>query len=152
MALDEVAVLARIRSEVAKVTGIGAAYSAAATDEYGLPEALNDDVAALVFPGDTLEYIRYSAAHRHTYDVSVQVLCCGGTVAERTAKAIPFRVRLLDAFCGVAAANQFNSAIFVPPLQFIEGNYGGAGYAGWEMTLRVSEQANVTVTHGGAGS
>lgn len=152
MAFDEAAVLARVRDVVAGVSGIVAAYDASANDETGLPEALNELPAAIVFPGDTVAYIRSAAQHRHTYQVKVQVLCDGGSVQERTSKALPFRSLLLEAFTAVAAANQWNSAIFVPPLQFIEGNYAGTEYAGWELTLQVSEQALATSAHGGAGS
>lgn len=151
MALDEAAVLARVRDVVAGVTGVVAAYDASANDSTGLPDALNETPVAIVFPGDTVAYTRSAAQHRHTYQVKVQVLCDGGSVRERTSKAVPFRSRLLEAFTAVAATNQWNSSIFVPPLRFIEGDYAGMPYAGWEMTLEVSEQALATAAHGGSG-
>ena len=150
MALDEAAVLNRIRAEAALIDGVVEAYSAAANDAHGLPEAINDDVVAIVFPGDTVDYIPSAAAHRHTYNVVVQLLCAGGSAAERASKAVPFRVRFLEAFAGARATNQYNSAVFVPPVKFIEGSYAGAQYAGWELTLRVSEHALATSAHGGA--
>lgn len=152
MALDEAAVLNRVRSICAGITGVAAAYSAAADDANGLPDAINDNgPVAIVYPGPTEQYIRSAAAHRHTYQVKVQLLVPGGTVRARMSVAVPFRTRLLDAFTAVAAANQWNSAIFVPPLQLIEGVYAGVEYAGWELTLQVSEQALATAAHGGAG-
>lgn len=149
MALNEAAVLDQVRTIAAGVTGVVAAYSAAALGDNGLPESLNDEVTALVFPGDTLEYLLSAAHHRHTYQVKVQLACTGGNVQERTAKAVPFRTRLIEAFTKWAGGAEWDSAVLVPPVQFVTSEYGGTPWAGWELTLRVSEQAITTAGYDG---
>lgn len=149
MAIDQSAVIAKMRELVATVTGINAAYSAADNNDDRLPFALNNTPAALVLPGATLAYTLMDGQHRHTYEVRVQVLEAGGDGGIRDATLAVMPDRVLAVFAAnVGLGGVCNSCVFRRSggLQGFE--YGGVDYTGYELTYEVSEQGSISTAYG----
>lgn len=149
MSLDQAAVVAKVRDLMATVSGISAAYSAADSDDTRVPLGINATPAALVFPGPTIAYTLVSGQHRHTYEVSVQVLENGADAGIRDAVISVFPDRVLGVvLANVALGGLCNSFVFKRSggLQVFE--YGGYDYTGYELTFEVSEQASASPAYG----
>ena len=149
MALSQSTVLAQIRDLVATVTGMVRVYAAGETDENAIPASIQEWPAALVIPGPTLEYILSPVQHRHTYEVTVQVLEAGGDIGERVTDVLPFVDRIIELFAGnVTLGNRANYCIFKRSSGLSGLEYGNIEYTGYEITLEVSEQATATAATG----
>ncbi|HXG36522.1 MAG TPA: hypothetical protein VNL15_06110 [Dehalococcoidia bacterium] len=136
------AVIAQIRDLVDEVTDMERVYAPSETDSNAIPLALNEFPCALVFPGPTLEYILSNGGHRHIYQVKVQVIEGSALVSERAASVLPFVDRIIEKFAvNVTLGSRANSCIFETQSGFVGLEYGGIDYLGYEITLRVSEQA-----------
>ncbi len=143
MALDQAAVIKRFRVLAASVTGVVAAYSAADVDEYRLPEALADLPAVLVMPGPTIAYILVSGAHRHTYEVLVQVMDGRAEPGENAGVVSVMPDRFLEKFLlNVGLGGLCNSCVFKRSEGLKGIAYGGVIHSGYELVFECSEQAS----------
>lgn len=156
MALSQTAVVSQVRRLVAEVGGVAAAYAASERGEWGIPAALNEfgeqgEVCALVYPGATESYLLGQGAHRHTYEVVIQVFAAGGELGDRIADAMQYTDRLIEKFAtnvALGGAGGTNSAVFSRCSGLIKLEYAGLSYSGIEVALRVSEQATATPAYG----
>lgn len=149
MALSTSTVLTNIRTLIDAVSDFARVYSASSNDANALPPALGEFPAVLVLPGDTVEYILSGGAHRHTYNVKVLVLC--NQAGERGAaayQAIPLVDAILEKFAVNIGGTWANSCLLSSTSGFATIEYAGIDYLGWEITLRVSEQASATPAKG----
>lgn len=146
MALNQQAVIAKVRDVVATVAGIAAAYSAGDSDDTRLPEGITlaDGAAALVLPGATVEYILQPGKHRHTYEVVVQVLTGGADTGMVAANMAPMPDRVLEAMLlNVKLGGLVTFITFRRSEGLREFEYGGVeGYSGYELTFLTSEEAS----------
>lgn len=151
MALRQAAVVGKIRDLLATVTGIDAAFSAADADDTRLPQAMNmsSSTVALVVPGATLVYILSNGAHRHTYEVKVQVMQSGAEPGTRASVVSVMPDRVLEKIVSnVALGGLCNSCVFRGSSGLVGIEYGGETFTGYEITLEVSEQAAATPAFG----
>lgn len=147
MSLSQVAVIGRVRELIVpdfEAAG-GRAYGAGDGGQDAIPPALHEFPAALVVPGETREYIGpQQGGQRHTYAVKILVLQggVGGDVGEAASAALPLVDTLIARFeRNVTLGNRANSAIFERSSGFVTLTYAEIDYLGYEVTLRVSEQA-----------
>jgi hypothetical protein len=134
-----------MRTLVAGVSGIVATYSAADQGDQKLPMALNALPAALLMPGQTVEYILSPGQQRHTYDVKVQVMTGGPEPGQSAYVTSP----MPDAIIGVLVNNVLlggicNGAVFKSSSGLQGFEYGGLEYTGFEVVIEVSEQGNAS--------
>ena len=149
MALSQSTVLAQIRDLVAGVTGMVRVYAAGETDANAIPASIQEWPAALILPGPTTEYILMGGGQRHSYDVKVQVLQAGGDIGSRVTDVLPFVDRIISKFeSNVTLGNRANSCLFAGSSGLQGMEYNGKEYTGYEITLRVSEQATATPATG----
>lgn len=149
MSIDQAAVVAKVRDLCATVNGINAAYSAADNDDTRIPAGLAATPAALVFPGPTVAYTLVQGQHRHTYEVTVQVLESGGDAGIRDAVVSVFPDRVLEVvLANVALGGLCNSFVFKRSGGLQVFDYGGYDYTGYELVFEVSEQASATPAYG----
>ncbi len=149
MALSTATVIGQIRDLVAEVTDMERVYAASETDVNAIPPAINEYPAALVYPGATDVYMIGQGAHRHTYDVNIQVLQGGADVGTRAATVLPFVDRIIEKFAvNVTLGNRANSCVFSRSSGFSTLEYAGIAYLGYEITLSVSEQASASPAGG----
>lgn len=145
MALNQAAVVAKIRDLLATVTGVTAAHSAADTGEEQLPMGLAaSGVGVMVWPGGTAPggYILTNGGHRHTYEVIVQVLQAGPEPGARAAAVSVMPDRIIEKLVGnVALGGVCNSCRFLGCSRLQVFDFGGTEFTGYEITLEVSEQA-----------
>lgn len=146
MALSQSTTIAQVRDLVAEITAIKRIYAPSENDDNRLPAALNEFPAVLVLPGPTLEYVLSAGQHRHTYEVKVSVFCNqGGDLGESAYQALPLVDAIIEKFTGnVTLGGRVNSNLFGKSSGFAALEYNGLEYIGWEITLRVSEQAAAT--------
>lgn len=145
MAIDQGAVLRKMRALANTVNGIDAAYSSADADDNRIPEALGGGVYALILPGSTVAYVLTSGQHRHTYDVRVQVLTGGGDPGIAAYRGTVMPDRLLEVMLlNVALGGLCNSLVFKSSQGLQAFEYGGYPYSGYELVFEVSEQASAT--------
>ena len=143
MALDQAAVIKRFRVLASEVSGVEAAYSAADQDEWRLPVSLPDLPAVLVLPGPTMAYILMSGAHRHTYEVIVQVMDGRAEPGENAGVISVMPDRFLEAFAlNVGLGGLCNSCVFKRSEGLKGFDYGGVVTTGFELVFEVSEQAS----------
>ncbi len=149
MPLSTSNVLTSIRSLIAATTGFTRVYGAANDDEHALPAALGEFPSVLVLPGELIEYILSGGQHRHTYNVHVLVLCNQAGETGQTAKqAIPLVDALIEKFSVNVGGTWANSCLLSGHSGFATIEYAGIDYLGWDITLRVSEQAAATPAKG----
>lgn len=152
MSLNMAAACSRIRELVAEVTGMERVFAASEDGEHGIPMALREFPAAIVFPGpDSANGYQHSAGwHRHTYEVQVHVYA-GTATTERIANVLPFVDRIIDKFAqNVTLGSRVNSCRYLRQSGLaVLGGFGGVEYTGYEITLEVSEQSEAAT---GAGS
>lgn len=149
MALDQVNVLSNIRALTAAVSGFERVYSASEDDENALPGAVSEPPSALIIPGETIEYILSGGQHRHTYNVKILVLCnAAGDTGQTAKQAMPLVNALIEKFAVNVGGSWANSCVFSACSGFATIEYAAIEYLGWEITLRVSEQAAVTPAKG----
>lgn len=149
MALDQAAVVAKVRDLVATVTGIAAAYSAADTDDTRLPASLNALPAALVRPGNTLAYLLTNGQHRHTYEVTVEVLEQSSDPGIEAANVSVMPDRVLEVLLlNVGLGGLCNSIVFKRSQGLRGEEFGGYEFSGYELTFEVSEQASASPAYG----
>lgn len=140
--MSQVAVLERMRTLIASVDGIRAAYSAGSAAEKRMPPALKMLPCAIVYPGATREYILSDGQKRHTYEAVVQVFAQGGDPGAAAFDATPMPDAIIEVFEGnVALGGLCNSCLFLRTegLQVLQ--YGGTDYVGYQLYFEVSEQA-----------
>ncbi|PKN81533.1 MAG: hypothetical protein CVU47_06355 [Chloroflexi bacterium HGW-Chloroflexi-9] len=149
MALSQSTVLTSIRTLIAAVTGVERVFCAASSDEHALPSAMNEFPSIAVIPGETVEYILRSGQHRHSYDVKALVFCnAGGDVGQTAAQAVPLVDAIIEKFAVNVGGSWANSCVFERCSGLVTLEYAGIDYLGWEITLRVSEQADATPAKG----
>ena len=142
MALDQAAVIKRFRVLASEVEGVEGAYSAADQDDWRLPSALADLPAVLVLPGPTIAYILVSGAHRHTYEVLVQVMDGRAEPGENAGVVSVMPDRFLEKFLlNVGLGGLCNSCVFKRSEGLKGFDYGGVIHSGYELVFEVSEQA-----------
>lgn len=149
MSISQAAVVAKIRDLCGTVDGIAAAYSAADSDDTRIPAGINATPAALVFPGPTVGYTLMHGQHRHTYEVSVQILENGGDAGIRDAVVSVFPDRVLEKLlANVALGGLCNSCVFKRSTGLQGFEYGGYDYTGYELVFEVSEEASAAPAFG----
>lgn len=149
MALSTATVIGQIRTLVATVSGIKRVFAASETGDNAIPVAINELPAALIFPGATVVYHLESGGHRHTYDVKVQVVESGPDIGQRAATVLPFVDAIIELFAiNVSLGARANSCVFKVSSGLTGLEYGGIFYTGYDITLEVSEQENVTPAPG----
>jgi hypothetical protein len=146
MSLSMATQLNRIREIIAGIEGMERAFSAGETGrEYGIPAAINQAPAAIIFPGETREFALGQGRMHHTYEVIVQVIEGGGTMRVRAATVLPFVERVMAAFAANVKLGQSEVfARFESQGGFERLEYAGAEYLGYTITLLVREVAAVT--------
>lgn len=151
MAIDQAAALNKIRDLIAGVEGLRVVYSAASADAgTRIPMALNVLPCAMVIPGETQQYILSAGQHRHTYEVMVQVFAAGADSGLASSVAAPMPDRIIGVLMeNVALGGLVNSCLFERSGGLRELEYGGGVYRGYEIWLRVSEQASAAPAYGG---
>lgn len=150
MSLSMTTTIAQIRDLVATVTGLERVYAPSETDGNRIPPAFNELPCALVLPGPSIEYILSMGQQRHTYEVRVQIFeAPGGDVGDASNAVLPMVDRVIELFAGnVTLGARANSCVFARHGGFQGFEYGDLPYLGYEITLRVSEQATVTPAPG----
>lgn len=146
VSLSQATVIGQVRAIIAEALEAagGRAYGADDGGEDAIPPALHEFPAALVLPGETREYVLMTGGQRHTYAVKILVLQggMGGDVGQAAYAALPLVDTLIARFEGnVTLGNRANSAIFERSSGFVTLTYAEIDYLGYEVTLRVSEQA-----------
>lgn len=147
MALSMSTVIRQVRALLDEMSLVTRVYAPSENNENALPATLNEfPVAVLVLPGQDLEYILGPGQHRHTYEVDVLVFCRqGGELGESAYTALPLVDAILEKFAvNVTLGNRSNSCVFARQSGFSTLEYNGIDYLGWEIVLRVSEQADAT--------
>lgn len=149
MALSTRTVLRSVRSLIAAMPEVERAYGAGDEDENALPGAISEPPTVLVVPGETIEYILSGGQHRHTYNVDVLVLCNqAGETGQTAYQAVPIVDALIEKFAVNVGGSWANSCILNRCSGLATIEYAGVDYLGWNITLRVSEQAPVTPAKG----
>lgn len=152
MALDQAAVVRKVRSLASTVPGIGAAYSAADSDDNRLPPGLSAlTTSALVLPGNTIRYILQPGQHEHTYEVVVQVLTAGGDPGVAAAEVAPMPDRVLEVMLQHVKLDDLVTVFKFERSQGLRGfEYGGIEFTGYELVFLVTEHAAATPAGGTA--
>jgi hypothetical protein len=139
-----------IRAALLSLDGVKRVYSAGASGREGIPAALNELPAILVFPGRTRRYeARSQAHHRHEYEVVVQVLQAGGDMATRLATVLPMVDRIIERFTShVTLGDSVNFCRFDRSEGLQDLEYAGVTYSGYQIFLLVGEQENTSFSGG----
>jgi len=152
MALSMSTTVTQVAALIREITGMQAVYSAASTDGYSIPMALNGPFPCVIVtpgPDSGSGYILSAAEHRHTYEVRAQFFEASEDVGQAAASALPFVDLFLSKFAAnVTLGGRANSCRVVRQSGLIGLNYAGVDYTGYEITFEVSEQASVTAAPG----
>lgn len=149
MPLSQSDVITSIAGLVREISGIERVFDAASTEEHALPPAINEFPAVIVMPGQTIEYILTSAQQRHAYEVKLLVFCRQGSdIGQGAAQAMPLVDAILEKFAVNVGGSWANSCVMSGCSGLGGLEYAAVDYLGWEITLRVSEQAAVTAAKG----
>lgn len=147
MALSMDTAIARIRDLVAEVTGIADVYAASESDANSIPDAIQSFPCALIFPGpDSGDgYVMNNGWHEHTYLVMIQILESGADVGARAKSVLPFVHRVVEKMASnVTLGGRVAYCVFERQSGFLELDYAGETYLGYEIMLEVMESAAVT--------
>lgn len=151
MALDQEAVLEKLRLRMAELSGLVAAYSTSQSTPSagGVPAALQDYPCALVLPDRTKAYLVSNGRHRHTYNVRILLIVGGADYTENANVASPLLVRAIEKLTGnVTLGGSANSCVFESNTGLVTLEWGGLEYLGYEILVEVSESAAATVATG----
>lgn len=135
-------------------------FTAAETGANGIPEAINQFPAAIVFPGQTTGYRLVQQEEGHEYEVHVQLLESAGFLAERTASALPLLELVLDAMSdAIGLVNgegqrlvtmiTFQRQSGLVELVYSRGPDFEMHYAGYDCTFKVVSRRSITPSLGG---
>lgn len=146
MALSMATTIAQIRDLVATVTGMNHVYAASEDDDNGLPDVLGEFPCALIFPGgDTEPYVINNGTHEHTYAVMIQVLQDGSEPGAKAKNVLPFVDRIIETFSvNVTLGGRATYCLFERQSGFVELEYGGETFLGYEVVLEVKEVATAS--------
>lgn len=149
MAISQEAAIKQIAALVRSITGLRAVYSSADSDANALPAALNGPFpCAIVYPGDDIEYILTQPHHRHTYQVTVQLYQTGQDVGQRAVSVQPFIGLVLAKLALNVTGSFWNSCVYERSSGLSRLEYAGLEYTGFELTLKVSEEAVISAAAG----
>jgi hypothetical protein len=150
MALQQKVVLQQIRELVEEATGLERVFGAANEDEHQYPEAAMQFPCAFVIPGQTTDYMLSGGQHRHTYEVAIQVLHAPGmSIGQAYAALAGYTDMVIAKFTqNVALGGRVNSCVFARSSGMRLFDSGDISFPGIEITLRVSEQAEVATAAG----
>lgn len=149
MALSQQAVISKLRTRVAEVTGLARCYAASESDDNALPMALNELPAAIVAPGPTLAYELKGGQHDHTYEAHVQVFQGGADLGGRAATVMPFVDLLIEKFAvNVGLGTLVTYALFRRSSGLVGLNFAGIDYTGFELVFEIRETAASTPARG----
>lgn len=145
MALSMATALTTIRTTIAAITGIEETYSAGETGTHAVPAAFASFPAVLVLPGPDTGYELSKPAHRHRYEVLVQLLSTGGDLGERAAVVVPFIDAIINKFAtSIKLGGTIETCVYRRQSGLVNLTYGNRDYEGYEIVLEVSEFATIS--------
>lgn len=143
MTLSMAATVAQIRDLVAEVTTFERVYGEAETDGNALPASISQLPAAIVFAGNSIEYILSAGQHRHTYEVEIWLFIRAAGLEGNALSSLVAYQALIEKFVGnVALGSRANSCVFRRQEGPNNEEYGGQVYLVRKLVLEVSEQAS----------
>jgi len=149
MALDPTTALKQIRDLVAGIEGFQRVYCEANTDADALPDALAQWPCALIFLGNTTEYLLVAPRQRHTYEVEVWIFP-GASSGQNAAQGLGLFMDVVDLFAGnVTLGGRVTYCLLERQEGPVSEFYGrDIPFTVRKVVLRVSEAANVTAAGG----
>lgn len=144
MAISQSTAIGQMRDLLDEISTIERIYAPSENDGNKLPDVINEFPTVTIMPGSTLDYILTTGGHRHTYEVRVIIYCRQGSdTGESAYQAMPLVDSIIEKFVGnVTLGGRVNSCVVARQSGFVNLEYNDIDYIGWEVTLRVSEQAS----------
>jgi len=152
MAIDPRPAMREIRELIDSIDGFERVYCEASEDENALPDAMSQFPAAIVYMGNSSEYLLTAPRHRHTYQVEVWIFP-GESGARNAALGLGLLMDVFDLFAVNVTLGGTVTYCVLESTQPQEGPvsefYGrDLSYTVRKVLLRVSEAANVTAAGG----